>query len=83
MTSNDIHCYFWRRTRAFPEDNVKDADRHHGDGQLPKFRSREYDREYLEQSEKQARKRRRLSRPLSPVWQVIYLIDDLISARRN
>jgi hypothetical protein len=64
-------------------DNVKDADGQQGGGQLPKFRAREYDREYVERQEKQDRKRRRLAHPLSPVRLVIDLIDDLFYAWRQ
>lgn len=62
---------------------MKDAYGQQGGGQLPKFRAREYDTEYVERWEKQDRKSRRLAHMFSPVRLVIDLIDDLISAWRR
>jgi hypothetical protein len=78
-----MNCYFTGRTRSIVGDNVKDADRRQGGGQLPKFRAREFDREYVERWEKQDRKRRRLAHPLSPIRLVIDLIDNIIYAWRH
>ena len=60
---------------------MNDANGQQGGGQLPKFRAREYDREYVDRWEKQDRKRRRLSHMFSPIWLVIDLINDLIDTR--
>jgi len=62
---------------------MKDADGQQGSGQLPKFRTREYDKEYVRRWEKQDRKRRRLAHLYSPVLLIIDLINDLIDARRH
>lgn len=56
---------------------MKDAGEQPGGGQLPTFRAREYDREYVARQEKQDRKRRRLAHMFSPVWLLIDLINDL------
>lgn len=62
---------------------MKDTDGPQGGGQLPSFRARVHDTEYVERQEKEERKRRRLSHPLSPVRLVIDLIDHLIFDRRR
>ena len=62
---------------------MNDAGGQQGSGQLPKFRAREYDREYVQRSEKQDRQRRRRAHLFSPLWLIIDLINDLIDARRR
>lgn len=62
---------------------MRNANGRQGGGQLPTFRARAYDTEYVERWEKQDRRNRRLSHMHHPFMLVIDLINDLIDKWRH